>query len=83
MAQMAAPWRRDPRREALLRKGAAEITRLNPHIGAPPPAFTDEESAAILRDDAELEALWDSPEGLRARQSGYSAADAVDEDRGE
>jgi hypothetical protein len=80
---MAAPSHRDPKREALLREGVAEITRLNPHIGAPPPAFTDEECAAILRDDEELGALWDSPEGQRARQLGYSAADAVDEDRGE
>jgi hypothetical protein len=80
---MAVPWQRDPKREALLRKGAAEITSLNPHIGAPPPAFTDEECAEILRDDEELEALWGSPEGQRAQESGYTAADAVDEDRGE
>jgi hypothetical protein len=80
---MAVPWQRDPKREALLRKGAAEILRLNPHIGAPPPAFTDEECAAILRDDEELEALWNSPEGQRAQAAGYSAAEAVDEDRGE
>jgi hypothetical protein len=80
---MAVPWRRDPKREALLRKGAAEITRLNPHIGAPPPAFTDEECYAILHDDAELDALWASPEGQRAHALGYTAADAVDEDRGE
>jgi hypothetical protein len=80
---MAAPWSRDPKREELLRKGAAEITRLNPHIGAPPPAFTDEKCAEIARDDEELETLWNSPEGLRAQASGYSAADAVDEDRGE
>ena len=80
---MAVPRQQDPDLEALLRKGAEEITRLNPHIGAPPPAYTDEECAAILRDDEELERLWDSPEGQRAQQLGYSAADAVDEDRGE
>ena len=80
---MAAPKQHDPDLDALLRKGAAEITRLNPHIGAPTPAYSDEETAAILHDDDEIERLWDSPEGQHARQAGYSAADAVDEDRGE
>jgi hypothetical protein len=81
--QMAVPWQRDPKREELLRKGAAELLQLNPHIGAPPPAFTDEECGEITRGDEELEALWNSPEGQRAQASGYSASDAVDEDRGE
>lgn len=80
---MAAPSRPDPEREALLREGAAEIVRLNPHIGAPPPAYNDEECAAIQRDEEELEALWNSSEGQRAQSLGYSASDAVDEDRGE
>ncbi len=80
---MAAPKRRDPDIDALLRKGAAEIVRLNPHIGAPPPVYSDKETAAILHDDAEIERLWDSPEGQQARQAGYTAADAVEEDRGE
>ncbi len=80
---MAAPSRHDPELEALLREGAAEIVTLNPHIGAPPPAYTDEECAAIVRDDEELDALWNSPEGQRAQSLGYSASDAVDEDRGE
>ena len=80
---MAAPSRPDPELERLLRERAAEIVRLNPHIGARPPAYSDEECAAIERDDEELEALWNSPEGQRAQSLGYSAADAVDEDRGE
>ncbi|WIG60624.1 MAG: hypothetical protein OJF49_003372 [Ktedonobacterales bacterium] len=80
---MAVPRQHDPELEELLRKGAAEITRLNPHIGAPPPAYTDEECAAILRDDEELDALWSTPEVQRAQQLGYSASDAVSEDRGE
>src|SRR5579872_3042772 len=80
---MALPQRHDPDLEALLREGAAEITKLNPHIGAPPPVYSDEECAAILQDDEAIEALWSTPEGQRARQMGYSAADAVDEDRGE
>ena len=80
---MAAPSRPDPELEALLREGAAEIVRLNPHIGAPPPAYNDEECAAIQRDEEELEALWNSSEGQRAQSLGYSASDAVNEDRGE
>ena len=80
---MAVPGRHDPDLDMLLRKGAAEITRLNPQIGAPAPTYTDEECAAILRDDEELDYLWDSPEGRRAQQLGYEAADAVGEDRGE
>jgi hypothetical protein len=80
---MAVPWQRDPKREALLRQGAAEITRLNPHIGTSPPEFTEEECAAILRADEELDALWNSPEGRSAQALGYSAADAVGEDRSE
>lgn len=78
---MAVPRRHDPDLDLLLRKGAAEITSLNPHIGAPAPTYTDEECAAILRDEEELDSLWDSPEGQRAHQLGYAAADAVDEDR--
>jgi hypothetical protein len=80
---MAVPWSRDPKREELLRRGVAELLRLNPHLGEPPPAFTDEECAEIARDEEELDALWNSPEGQRAQASGYSASDAVDEDRGE
>jgi hypothetical protein len=80
---MAVPRQHDPDLDTLLRKGAAEIMRLNPHIGAPAPAYTDAECAAILRDEEELDSLWDSPEGQRAHQLGYTAADAVDEDRGE
>ncbi|HEX6122281.1 MAG TPA: hypothetical protein VFY89_03930 [Ktedonobacterales bacterium] len=80
---MAIPRQNDPDLDALLHKGAAEITRLNPHIAAPTSSYTDEECAAILHDDDEIERLWDSPEGRQARQADYSAADAVDEDRGE
>ena len=71
---MAVPSRPDPELEALLHEGAAEIVRLNPHIGAAPPAYSDEE---------ELDALWNSSEGQHAQSLGYSASDAVDEDRGE
>lgn len=80
---MAVRQPRDPRWEELLRQGAQEVLRLNPHLADPAPAFTEEESRAILEDAATLEALWNSAEGQRAQQSGCSAAQAVDEDRGD
>ena len=80
---MAVPQPREPDGEDLLRQGAEEVLRLNPHLADPPPTYTEEECAAILREEAELEALWNSPEGQQAQQLGYSAAQAVDEDRGE
>ena len=80
---MAISRQRDHDLEELIRRGVAEIIRLNPHIGAPPPEFTEEEIAEILRGDEAMEALWNSPEGQRAQALGHSAADAVSEDRGE
>jgi hypothetical protein len=80
---MAAPHPREPDWEDLLRQAAEEVVRLNPRLADPPPSYTEEECAAILQDAAELEALWNSPEGQRAQQLGYSAAQAIDEDRGE
>ena len=79
---MAAPQSRHPGREELLRQGVQEILRLNPRLIEPAPAFTEEECVAILQDDAALDTIWDAPEGERARLAGYSAAQAVDEDRG-
>lgn len=75
--------RHDRKLEDLIQRAAAEAKRLNPHIGAPSPEFTEEEIAEILRDDEAMEALWNSPEGQRAQVLGHSAADAVSEDRGE
>ena len=80
---MALQKRREPALDALIRKAAAEVVRRNPHIGAPAPSYAQEELAEIERLDAEMARLWDSPDGQRAVQLGYSASDAVDEDRGE
>jgi hypothetical protein len=80
---MAAPQQRDPEMEALIQQALAEIKQINPRSGAPPPSYTDEECAEIMQIDEELAAHWAAPEGQRAQQVGYSAADAVDEDRGE
>lgn len=80
---MAIPRRHDPDLEAILTRGAKEIVHLNPHIGAVPPSYSDEECLAILSDDSAIATLWDSPEGRRVQQLTYRASDAVDEDRGE
>ncbi len=71
------PWTRSSARRL------AEAVRLNPQIGAPAPAYTEEELAEIEGVDAEIERLWDSGEGRRAHELGCSASDSMDEDRGE
>jgi hypothetical protein len=80
---MALNKKRDAEMEALIQRGAAEIKRLNPHIGEAPQPYTEEELQELEEMDAELERLWNSPEGQRAQQPGYTAAQAVSEDRGE
>lgn len=83
---MAVQRKRNPDLEALVLQAAVEIRQANPalsaaatDIGTPVTARTDEEIAAV---DAEVTRLWDSPEGQQVRQLGYSAARAVDADRG-
>ena len=80
---MALNKQRDAEMEALILRAAAEIKRLNPHIGEEPQPYTEEELRELEEIDAELERLWNSPEGQRAQQLGYTAALAVSEDRGE
>lgn len=81
---MALNKKRDAEMEELILRAAAEIKRLNPHIGEEPRPYTDEEYTEIMRDAEELDRLWNSPEGQRVfREDETPAADAVDEDRGE
>ncbi len=80
---MALNKKRDAEMEALIREAAAELKRLNPRWDEPPQPPTEEEMREIEEIDAELERLWNSPEGHRARAQGYSVADAISEDRGE
>lgn len=80
---MALNKKRDAVLEELILRGAAEIRRLNPHIGQPQGEMTDAEYAEIEEIEGELERLWNSPEGQQAQALGYSAADAIIEDRGE
>ncbi len=81
---MALNRKHDVAWDELIQAAAAEIKQLNPHIGRPMPALTDEEYAQALADMKELERVCDEI----AKQHGdaappYTAADAVDEDRGE
>lgn len=74
---------RDPALEALLQQAATEMRRLDPQLFAAPTPYTDEEYADVLRDAEELDELWNTPEGQKAKQLGLSASDTIDEDRGE
>lgn len=83
---MAVQRKRDPDLEALILQAATEIRRANPNIGAsvaPAPDAATEDALVEEIDavDAALAQLWDSPEGEQVRQLGYSAAQAVDENR--
>lgn len=81
---MALNKKRDAEMEELIQRGAAEIKRINPHIGEEPQPYTEEELRELEEMDAELERLWNSPEGRRVyREDESPAADAVDEGRGE
>ncbi|MGH2486730.1 MAG: hypothetical protein ACRDHE_12015 [Ktedonobacterales bacterium] len=85
---MAVQRKRDPDLEASILQAAAAIRRANPSVGMPavPATETATEGAEAVAEieavDAELAQLWDSPVGNEVRQLGYSAAQAVDEDRG-
>ena len=83
---MAVSRKRDADREALILQAAREIRRANPSIGATVNstlnAATDEALAEIDAVDAALAQLWDSLDGKCVRQLDYSAAQAIDEDRG-
>ena len=81
---MALNRKRDAAWDELIQQAASEIKQLNPHIGEPVPEPSDEEYAQIVVDMQELERVWD--ETARQRDDTaptYTAADAVDEDRGE
>lgn len=84
---MAANRKHDAAWDALVARAAAEVRRLNPHIGAPPAhPYTDEEYAELAEDARQLAQVWDEMDRQRqkaGKTQPYTAADAVDEDRGE
>lgn len=82
MAEMAIP-KDTPEREALIQKAVNEVIALNPHVGAPPAPYTDEEYAELLAEwdtyNEEINKYLDE----RPDIPDYYASDAVNDDRGE
>ncbi|HEY1391310.1 MAG TPA: hypothetical protein VGF38_22420 [Ktedonobacterales bacterium] len=83
---MAVKQKHDSAREALIAQAAAEVRRSNPHIGEIRLPYPDEEYAELVEDSQRLALVWDDIDQQlqRAEKSqSYTAADAVDEDRGD
>jgi hypothetical protein len=81
---MALNKKHDPRLEALILQAAADIKRVNPHIGALESPAPDSDYAEIERDREELERVWDEVDLQRGGPvTSESAAQAVSDDRGE
>lgn len=83
---MAVNRKHDPAWDALVAQAAAEVRRFNPHIGEIRRPYPDEEYAELVKDSQRLAMVWDEIDRLRqneGKSQSYTAADAVDEDRGE
>ncbi|HEU4782233.1 MAG TPA: hypothetical protein VFS83_02730 [Ktedonobacterales bacterium] len=83
---MAANQKHDAVREALIARAAAEVRRFNPHIGEIRQPYPDEEYAELVEEGRRLSLVWDEIDQQRQSEGvsqSYTAADAVDEDRGE
>ena len=83
---MAVNQKHDAAREALIAQAAAEVRQFNPHIGKIRQPYPDEEYAELVEDDRRLALVWDEIDKQRQNEGQsqlYTAADAVDEDRGE
>lgn len=81
---MAVPKKRDESWDDLVARAAAEVRKANPHIGAEPGPYPEDEYAELVEDARQLERVWDEIDRQRGdRPQSYTAADAVNEDRGE
>ena len=81
---MAIQHERSAETEALASRAATEIKRLNPRIGEPIVALSDEEYARAQQETLELERIWDELDRQRGGPaSGEPGAEAVNADRGE
>jgi hypothetical protein len=83
---MAVNRKHDPAWDALVAQAAAEVRRFNPHIGEIRQPYPDEEYAELVKDSQRLAMVWDEIDRQRQNEGKsqlYTAADAVDEDRGE
>ena len=81
---MAVPKKRDESWDDLVVRAAAEVRQANPHIGAKEGPYPEEEYAELIEGARQLEQIWDEIDQQRGnRPQSYTAADAVNEDRGE
>ena len=83
---MAVNQKHDAAREALIAQAAAEVRQFNPHIGEIRQPYPEEEYAELVEDSQRLALVWDEIDQQlknEGKSPSYTAADAVDEDRGE
>ncbi|HEY7020923.1 MAG TPA: hypothetical protein VH349_07385 [Ktedonobacterales bacterium] len=81
---MAVPKKRDESWDDLVARAAAEVRQANPHIGAEPEPYPEDDYAKLVEDARQLKRIWDEIDQERGnRPQSYTVADAVNEDRGE
>jgi hypothetical protein len=81
---MAVPTKRDESWDDLVARAAAEVRQANPHSGAKEGSYPEDEYTELIEDARQLERVWDEIDRQRGnRPQSYTAADAVNEDRGE
>jgi len=81
---MALSRKLDPSLEALLQQAIEEQRAVNPALFREPQPLSEEVIDQLLRDEAELERTWDEMDRQRGNTPRrYTAAEAVDQDRGE
>jgi hypothetical protein len=68
----------------LILQAAADVKRINPHIGEPERPAPESDYAEIERDRDELERVWDEVDRQRGGPAtGEPTSQAVSDDRGE
>ena len=81
---MTVQKKRDESWDDLVARAAAEVRQANPHISAEHEPYPEDEYAELVEDARQLERVWDEiDQQRRDRPQSYTAADAVNEDRGE
>lgn len=81
---MALNRKLEPELEALLRQAIEEQRAVNPELFEKPQPLSEEVIEQLLRDEAELERTWDEMDQQHGNiPRRYTAAEAVDQDRGE
>ena len=83
---MAVNPQHDADGRAAVAQAAAEVRRFNLQLGEIRQPYPDEEYAELVKDSQRLAMVWDEIDRQRqneGKSQSYTAADAVDEDRGE